>query len=329
MEPRTLRPCPGYEDHFNRAFGLAEGTKKVLPRHYTPINDNDDVIAEDLFIKNADGGNMLLRIIKPKECKPDAPIILDMHGGGWIAGTPYSDDTRNAYFAAHASCIVASVDYRLADGEVTFPSPLLDCLRAYEWLRDHARELGGDPNLIGLNGTSSGGNLAAGLALYLRDHGLPQPVHTVLNCPHLTMETTVSQLQFGSSQIGTRGLPMGIPYSERIERVYLGSTDMGALPSYYAMPGYCFDVSGLESTQVVVAEYDKYRDGGLEYAYRLLKAGVPCEIISAPRVSHGFCTQDLPLTRYVHDGICASFNREFDRQRKLCASEIKKETTHG
>lgn len=329
MEPRALRPYPGYEDHFNHAFGLSEGKKAVLPRHRTSISDDAGVTAENLTIENADGGSMLLRIVRPQECEPRAPIILDIHGGGWIAGTPYADDARNAYLAAHTPCIVAAVDYRLADGEVAFPAPLLDCLCAYKWLKEHARELGGDPDLIGLNGTSSGGNLAAALALYLRDHGMPQPVHVVLNCPHLTMDMTASQLQFGSSQMGTRGLPMDIPYCDRIERTYLGSAEMGALPSYYAMPGYCFDVSGLGSTQVVVAEYDKYRDGGLDYAYHLLKAGVPCEIFSAPRVAHGFCTQDQPLTRYVHDGICASFNREFDRQREACDTDAEGERNHG
>lgn len=62
---------------------------------------------------------------------------------------------------------------------------------------------------------------------------------------------------------------------------------------------------------VVAAEYDPLRDEGLEYAFRLLHDRVPCEIILAPRVTHGFCVMDLPLTNWVHNGIAASFRREF------------------
>ena len=58
-------------------------------------------------------------------------------------------------------------------------------------------------------------------------------------------------------------------------------------------------------------EYDPLRDEGLEYAARLLMNRVPCEISCAPRVTHGFCVVDEPLTRYVHRGIAASLRREF------------------
>ena len=61
----------------------------------------------------------------------------------------------------------------------------------------------------------------------------------------------------------------------------------------------------------IVAEYDPLRDEGLEYATRLLMNRVPCEISCAPRVTHGFCVVDEPLTRYVHRGIAASLRREF------------------
>ena len=77
------------------------------------------------------------------------------------------------------------------------------------------------------------------------------------------------------------------------------------------MPGFCPDFKYLKPRMVVVAEYDPLRDEGLSYALRLLEDGVPCEIICAPRVTHGFCVVDQPLTRWTHNGICAAFRREF------------------
>lgn len=53
------------------------------------------------------------------------------------------------------------------------------------------------------------------------------------------------------------------------------------------------------------------RDEDVAFACRLLRDGVPCELLVAPRVSHGYCTVDQPLTRWTHNGICASFRREF------------------
>ena len=126
----------------------------------------------------------------------------------------------------------------------------------------------------------------------------------MLNCPTLNNVPTTSKHQFGSLK------SWNVPYPE-IGYVLYAGMNSGMTPPYYALPGKCEDLRGLGPHMVVAAEYDPLRDEGLQYALRLLEHGIPCEIISAPRVTHGFCAVDHPLSRWIHHGNAASFKREF------------------
>lgn len=249
-----------------------------------------------------EGQTLKLRVITPAGIQIPSPVILDIHGGGFISGSVDIDNYRNISLAEAAPCIVVSVEYRLASRELPFPAQLMDCRTAYLWLREHGAEIGADPARVGVHGTSAGGNLAAALALLLRDRGEVQPSLTVLNCPDLDMKVTTSKEQFG--QLGKVK-----DFCHSNSAIYTSAD--GSPLSYYAMPARCPDLSGLNPHMVVTAEYDPLRDEGMEYAMRLLHDRVPCETLQAPRVTHGFCVMDRPLTRWVHRGIAASFRREF------------------
>ena len=225
-------------------------------------------------------------------------------GGGFSSGSLDIDNQRCVALAELSSCLVVSVDYRLVSEQVHFPEPLLDCWTAFHWLREHAGELEGDPERIGIHGTSAGGCLSAGLALYLRDRGEKAPALTVLSCPTLDNVNTPSKIRYGQLKSGENPYP-------QIGYVMYANLNSGQLPPYYALPGRCEDLRKLGPHMVVVAEYDPLRDEGLRYALRLLENGVPCELLSAPRVAHGFCAMPHPLTEWVHRGIAASFRREF------------------
>lgn len=305
-------PYPGYEYHLNLYQIIAHGSpeeqaaaresqRKSISEYTVPKG----MRIEERTIPGGDGQDMTLRVYTPAGLPENAPIIMEVHGGGWVGGSLDIDNYRCITLASGTPAIVVGVDYRLSvPGGVCFPQPLMDCYAALTWLGEHGGELGGDPGRIGLHGTSAGANLCAGLALYVRDHGGPELSLAVLNCPVLTMENTFSKQQYPQFALGT---PVK---REGAECTYLGGFD-GGRPSYYAFPGYCPDLEGLPPHYIVVGEYDTLRDDGLDYAVRLLQTGVPCELVSAPRVGHGFCVVDHPLTHWIHKGICASFRREF------------------
>lgn len=303
---------PGYEYHLNLYQIIANGTEEekaaaqvAQRKSISEYTKPEGLVMEDRVIPGGDGQDMAIRVYTPAGLPEKAPIVMDVHGGGFVGGNLDIDNYRCIALATGTPAIVVSVDYRLAaPGGVHFPQPLMDCYAALNWLGEHGAGLGGDPKRIALHGTSAGANLCAALALYVRDHGGPELSLVVLNCPVLSMENTFSKRQYPQFALGT---PVK---REGVECIYLGGFD-GSVPSYYAFPGYCTDLEGLPPHYIVVGEYDTLRDEGVSYAVRLLQTGVPCEMVVAPRVGHGFCVVDHPLTHWVHKGICGSLRREF------------------
>ena len=305
---QTLTPYPGYEEHVAATLLTDESGKvdpEFFPKAIRPYQLAEGMTQEDIQVPGPNSGQTIrLRVFKPAEREENAPVIMDIHGGGFTSGALETDNRRCVALARLTGCVVVSVEYRLVSDEVRFPEPLLDCHAAYLWLTENAGQLSGDPKRIGIHGTSAGGCLSAGLALYLRDRGEQTPALTVLSCPRLDIGPTPSKLQFGPLKASRNPYP-------QIGYVRYSGLDAGVLPPYYAIPGQCVDLRGLGPHMVITAEYDPLRDEGLHYAMRLLENSVPCEILSAPRVTHGFCAIDHPLTDWVHKGIAASFRREF------------------
>jgi acetyl esterase/lipase len=113
---------------------------------------------------NVDGRSLLLDLHRPRDSAGPLPAIILVHGGGWRRGDRADHAAGRQIPLAATGLVVASVDYSLS-GDATFPAPLLDLRRAVRWLRANAGELGSDPDRVGVLGASSGGHLAALLAL--------------------------------------------------------------------------------------------------------------------------------------------------------------------
>lgn len=308
-----LRVYKGYEDHLasnvshkNEEEILAANRQaKVLVSYQL----YDGMTMEDICIDGPDPNQKIkLRIYRPKNRNNPSGVILDIHGGGWVGGSLDIDNYRCIELAQRTSCVVIGVDYRLTTKEIHYPKPLMDCYQALRYVVENSEKLGIDPSKIALHGTSAGANLAAGLALYVRDHSDIHIQLTILNCPVLTLDY-VRDPSF--LQLKKYRMRASKP-DENVDYLYLGGYTED-IPDYYAFAGYCKDLKGLNAHMIIVGEYDTLRDDGIRYANRLLEAQVGCELIVAPRVGHGFCTVDQPLTRWVHDGIAMSIEREFNK----------------
>ncbi len=307
-----LYPYPGFEDlvklyatdlSAEEAGAILKPIMEARAKFVFPEN----ISAKEITIPGPDEGQeLMLKVLTHKDAPANSPIVIDFHGGGWVAGDPAGDDERNCEIMKEYPCIFVSPDYRLSNDEVHFPAPLEDALAAYKWVLEHGQELGGDPKRIALYGTSAGANIEAGLQLKIRDLGLQQPCVTILNCPALLKGLgTYSKQQFGG--IG----PSSTPFHKQAEYIYEPIT--GQPPSYYAFPYYCPDVTGLGPTDFILGEYDPLRSEAVEYACRLLQSGVPTELHVFPGVSHGFCgVIDSPLTKHTVAGIALTLKRWFE-----------------
>lgn len=200
---------------------------------------------------------------------PGVPVLLYFHGGGHVVGGLDSHDDVCAEIADGAAIDVISVDYRLAP-EHPFPAAFED-----GWAVLQAVANAHSPIIIG--GDSSGGNLAAALALKARDSGGPALAGQVLIYPGLGGDTTRGSF---ISQANAPGLTTAdILYYRKI---YDGRG------SKFAEPLRETDYGGLPPAFIVVAGLDPEHDDGCEYAARLDEAGIPADVRDEPLLVHGF-----------------------------------------
>jgi len=206
------------------------------------------------------------------------PAIIWIHGGGYIQGSA-KDDGYVLPLLQALKCQVFSVDYRLAP-EHPFPAGHNDCLTAYQWVLENANTLGVDATKIAIAGTSAGGGMTAGLALKIRDKGLPQPACQLLRCPMIDNLNETS-----SSRV------IGYPLWKRETNInawemYLNGTP-GSDASPYAAAARATEVSNLPPTLIAVGQEDVFTDENITYAQRLMQADVPVELGVYPGVVHG------------------------------------------
>src|ERR1700722_9720650 len=112
--------------------------------------------------------DIAVRIYTPKGLDAPAPVFLYFHGGGFILGDAYIEESCCLGLAGDVGCVVVSVDYRLAP-EHRYPAAVDDCYAALEWVATHTAEIGGEPTRLAVGGSRAGGALAAATALMARD----------------------------------------------------------------------------------------------------------------------------------------------------------------
>lgn len=225
---------------------------------------------------DADGGSTDLRCYIPQIGGP-LPIVVHLHGGGWVGGSLQQEDWRCQFMALTAGCIVVSVGYRLSP-EAQFPAPVHDCRLAWDWAREHATSLNGDPARMAISGSSAGGQLAVGLMAMLHRARAPMPVFQLQTYPALDPAfLTRSYEEYADGPFMTRAR-MAWYWQQ-----YLGNADLAD-----PLLDYLGDLSEFPPALVQVAELDVLRDEGGLYAERLRTFGIPAEVSLHRGMIHGF-----------------------------------------
>jgi acetyl esterase/lipase len=211
------------------------------------------------------------------------PAILHTHGGGYVLGAARGDVRPLQETAKALDCICVSVDYRLAP-ETRWQGSTVDNYAGLKWLYDHARELGADRTRIAVMGESAGGGHAALLALMARDRGEVPLVLQVLVYPMLDDRTGTSRPV--PAHIGSL---LWTAASNRYGwQSFLGLEPGGSAVPTQAVPARVADLSGLPPTWIGVGSIDLFVDEDIEYARRLVLAGVRTELEVVPGAFHGF-----------------------------------------
>jgi len=215
---------------------------------------------EELQIDVA-GGHIPVRVFRPLDDKP-LPCIVFFHGGGWVHNTLEIYEASLRALANASGHLVVGVEYRKSP-EHPYPIPLEDSWTALQWCITHADELGVDPQRIGVMGDSSGGNIAAAVALRSQDV-VPLAFQVLIYpCLDPRLETASAQEFAKSYNLATQGMhwywQQYAPRQEDRLRVEVA-------------PIYAHDVARLPRTFIATAENDILRDDGRNY-HALLQAG--------------------------------------------------------
>lgn len=195
------------------------------------------------------------------------PILVFMHGGGWVIGSLDSSDHTCRFLANSVGCIVISVGYRLAP-EHKFPAAVEDVYAAVLWAAEHATHINGDPDCIAVGGASAGGNLAAAVCLMTKDRNGPSLVFQLLAFP----STNLASLDTDSYRQYAKGHGLTKSHAKWFRKQYLKSEEDRKNP--YASPLLADDLSGLPPAFIITGAYDVLRDDGKAYAIRLEQEGV-------------------------------------------------------
>jgi acetyl esterase len=235
-----------------------------------------------------------LRIYQPAGNGP-FPVLVYIHGGGWVLCTLDTHDPLCRSLANAAGCVVVSVDYRLAP-EHKFPAAAEDCYAAMQWVMNNAASFNGDPHRVAIGGDSAGGNLSAVAALMARDRKGLRPVFQLLIYPVIDyyLADHPSYRENADGYFLTRD-DMAWFWGH-----YLGEKADSANP--YACPQRASSLRGLPAALVVTAEFDPLRDEGELYAARLKEAGVNTRLVRYDGMIHGFLSMAGVLTQ-GRDGI--------------------------
>jgi acetyl esterase len=225
------------------------------------------------------GHEIPIRIYQPAETAIRG-LVVNVHGGGWVAGSIEQDDPRCRIIAETARCTVVSVGYRLAP-EDRFPAGLDDCATVIEWSCRHAAEFGAPAGKLAVLGASAGANLAVAAMLKMAAAGsecLPRfhiQFYPICDC---AMDSPSYAENAAGYFLTARDMAW---YWQH----YMGDTDPATpLASIIGSP----DLARLPPGLIVTSQYDPLRDEGEGLADRLNRAGVATECVRTPGAIHGF-----------------------------------------
>jgi acetyl esterase len=257
-----------------------------------------------------------VRIYYPRPAESGSPAPGTAPVGAWltffggafrIGGIDYpTTDAANRRRAVDASVAMVAVDYSLAP-EFRFPTQVEQAHAALEWLHRNARDLGIDPDRIGVAGMSAGASIAAALTILNRDRQGPPIRLQVLEVP--VADLTGRHIDLRATRALGIPSPLAVRELRSVARTYLAHRADARNP--LASPLLAASHAGLPEAIIFTAEYDPLRGDGAAYAARLRAAGVEASAVQYLGVIHDVATFTgvLPAARRWHRDVVAALSR--------------------
>ncbi len=277
MPPMETLPPPVAREIFRQQSAVPPGTPEV------PVRE-----VRELAARGA-GGPIPIRFYRPLRAQGLVPLIVFLHGGGWVIGDLDSYDRACRTLAFESGMAVASVDYRLAP-EHRFPAAIDDAEAALRWLSANAQSLDCHPLRLALVGDSAGAQLAATAALRTAGSVPVAALGLIYPPAHAYPVATASKAENGEGKILTSAL------LKHFADLYLGDDETLRWHPEAAL--LCApSLAGLPPTWLATLGHDPLRDDGLALVQALGAAGVTVRHVHEPAGVHGCLTMPAVVSQ--------------------------------
>jgi acetyl esterase/lipase len=228
------------------------------------------------------GGQVPVRIVRPVGSLGPLPAVLYLHGGGWVLGSSATHDRLVRELAVGADAAIVFVDYDRAP-EARYPVALEQAYAVARWVHQQGDAVGLDPARLAVAGDSSGGNLAAALAILATQRGEVRFAHQSLYYPATdAAQDTDSYREFADGPHLTAAAMAWFWDS------YVPDVAVRGEPTASPLRASLEELAGLPESLIIVGECDVLRDEGEAYARRLTAAGVRCTSVRYNGTLHDF-----------------------------------------
>jgi acetyl esterase len=228
-------------------------------------------------------GDFKVRVVRPQGSTGPLPVLLYLHGGGWILGSWITHDLLTRRLAVGANAAVVFVEYSRAP-EAKYPVQPEQCYAAAEWITEQGAGAGFDTSRIAVAGDSAGGNMATVLAIMAKQRGDVRFVHQSLYYP-MTDANAENSESLQKFRDGPYGSAEGL---EWFWSSYLADERLRSQITVSPLRATLADLEGLPPALVIVDENDVLRDQGEAYADKLRLAGVPTTSVRFNGTIHDF-----------------------------------------
>src|SRR6266705_3748258 len=239
---------------------------------------------QDLTITDGPSEQVAMRILRPQNALTPLPVIVYIHGAGWVFGSPQTHDRLVRELAVGAGAAVVFPVYQLCP-EVRYPTALEECYMVARWVGRHGQEHGLDAERLAVAGDSAGGNIATVITLLSRERAEPDIRLQLLFYPVTDASfDTASYHQFAEGYHLRRDAMMWC--WDQYTRHPSERGEITASPLRASIK----QLQGLPPALIITAEADVLRDEGEAYASKLRQAGVRVTAVQFRGTIHDLVT---------------------------------------
>ncbi|MFD7974784.1 alpha/beta hydrolase [Streptomyces sp. NPDC059071] len=248
--------------------------------------DEEAVSTEWFALPGGPTGHVRVQVVRPADSVGEIPVVLFLHGLGWVLGDADTHERLVRAFALGADAAVVFVEYERAP-EARYPVAVEQCYAVAKWVCERGGEIGLDGSRMAAVGDSTGGNLVAALTLLAKERGGVRLLHQVLLCP-----VTDAGFDTPSYREFATGYFLGGETMRWFWDQYLPDVRQRNQVTASPLRASLEELAGLPPALVVTGEADVVRDEGEAYATRLRAAGVPVVSLRYQGTIHGFMVLD-------------------------------------